>query len=66
MCIRDRTSTGHRAALLRTVPWMAGPHKEGVQASVKRFDPQGEATLKKAMEELTAQRQDPDRVGVAV
>lgn len=60
------TSTGQRAALLRTVPWMAGLHSEGVQASVKKFDPQGEATLKKAMEELTAQRKDPDRVGVAV
>ena len=60
------TSTGQRAALLCTVPWMAGAHKDGVQASVKKFDPQGEETLKKAQEELAAQRKDPDRVGVPV
>lgn len=60
------TSTGQRAALLRTVPWMAGPYKDGVEASVKKFDPQGEETLKKARQEILAQRKDPDRVGVPV
>ncbi|MUK02792.1 TraM recognition domain-containing protein [Vibrio cholerae] len=59
-------SSGNRAALLRTVPWMKGPHKEAVEASVKLHDPQAEQTLENTRRELQAQHKDPDRVGVPV
>lgn len=59
-------SSGNRAALVRTVPWMMTKHKESVQASLKQFDPQAEETIKEAMDSVVALRRDPDAVaGVA-
>jgi type IV secretory pathway TraG/TraD family ATPase VirD4 len=32
-------SSGARATLIRSVPWMAGPHADKIRASLARFDP---------------------------
>ncbi|MDJ0318605.1 type IV secretory system conjugative DNA transfer family protein [Arthrobacter antibioticus] len=59
-------SSGNRAALLRTVPWMVTKHQEGIRASLKKYDPQAENTIKEATESIEAMRRDPDAVaGVA-
>lgn len=56
-------SAGNRASLLRTVPWQASPYKEQVLASVRKFDPNAEATLAEEFSEYQASIKDPDRVG---
>ena len=38
-------STGVRPVLLRLVPWMAGPHREAVEASIAAHDPSAAVTL---------------------
>lgn len=59
-------SSGNRAALVRTVPWMLTPHKENVQASLAKYDPKAEETIQQAMESVEALRRNPDAVaGVA-
>ncbi len=45
-------ASGSRPTLIRTVPWMAGPHAADVQASIAAHDPQAERTLREAHEEL--------------
>lgn len=47
-------SSGNRAALARTVPWMAGPHAERVKASILAHDPAAEQTLRDAETELAS------------
>lgn len=59
-------SSGNRAALLRTVPWMMTKHQEGIRASLTKYDPQAENTIKEATDSIEAMRRDPDAVaGVA-
>jgi type IV secretory pathway TraG/TraD family ATPase VirD4 len=36
-------SSGSRATLIRSVPWMAGPHADKIRASLARFDPAARA-----------------------
>jgi hypothetical protein len=45
-------ASGARPALVRTVPWMAGPHAEAVKASILAHDPTGRNTLDTAMGDL--------------
>ena len=47
-------ASGSRPTLIRTVPWMAGPHAGAVEASIAAHDPQAERTLLEAHEELSA------------
>lgn len=47
-------ASGSRPTLIRTVPWMAGPHAAAVEASIAAHDPQAERTLREAHEELAA------------
>lgn len=44
--------SGSRPTLVRTVPWMRGPHAEEVEASIRAHDPQGSAHLEEARKEL--------------
>ncbi|MDO5752458.1 type IV secretory system conjugative DNA transfer family protein [Arthrobacter sp.] len=55
-------SSGNRAALLRTVPWMVTKHQEGIRASLTKYDPQAEDTIREAKESIEAMRRDPDAV----
>ncbi|WP_404502466.1 type IV secretory system conjugative DNA transfer family protein [Arthrobacter sp. GAS37] len=60
-------SSGNRAMLVRTVPWMASPQAAAVEASVKRFDAQAEETLAEELGEYQASLADPDMTaGAAV
>jgi TraM recognition site of TraD and TraG/Type IV secretory system Conjugative DNA transfer len=60
-------SSGNRAALLRTVPWMATPHKTAVEASLLKYDPQAEDTIRDAGRALDEARRNPDAMaGAAV
>lgn len=45
-------ASGSRATLVRTSPWMTGPHADAVRASILEFDPKGEATIAAAQREL--------------
>lgn len=47
-------SSGSRPTLIRTQPWMTGPHAEGVRASIAAHDPQAERTIHEAQTELAA------------
>jgi type IV secretory pathway TraG/TraD family ATPase VirD4 len=38
-------SSGSRATLIRSVPWMDGPHADAIRASLARFDPASRAPL---------------------
>lgn len=53
-------SSGNRAALVRTVPWQAGPFNEAVRASVAKYDPEAEKTLREEMSEYESSLSDPD------
>lgn len=55
-------SSGNRALLLRTIPWMAGPQAEAVRESVRKYDSQAEQTLRDEMREYQASLKDPDMV----
>lgn len=44
--------SGSKAALVRTVPWMAGPHVQAVRASIAAHDPAAEQTLDRVFTEL--------------
>ncbi|MDP9988620.1 type IV secretory pathway TraG/TraD family ATPase VirD4 [Arthrobacter oryzae] len=60
-------SSGNRALLVRTVPWMAGPHKEAVHASVAKYDPKAEQTLSAELAEYQASLANPNMTaGTAV
>lgn len=45
-------SSGSRPTLIRTVPWMRGPHAEQVKASIAAHDPAAATTLHEAYTEL--------------
>lgn len=47
-------ASGSRPTLIRTVPWMTGPHAEAVKASIAAHDPQAERTIREAETELAA------------
>jgi len=41
-------ASGNRPTLIRTQPWMTGPHADQVRASIAAHDPQAERTIKEA------------------
>lgn len=45
-------ASGARPTLIRTQPWMTGPHAEAVKASIAAHDPQADRTLVAADTEL--------------
>lgn len=47
-------SAGNRPTLVRTVPWMTGPHAGAIAASIEKHDPKGEQTVADALDELAA------------
>jgi type IV secretory pathway TraG/TraD family ATPase VirD4 len=47
-------SSGNRPTLIRTQPWMTGPHAEQVRASIAAHDPQAQQTIQQATTELVA------------
>lgn len=47
-------ASGVRPTLIRTVPWMVGPHADAVKASIAAHDPQAARTIREAHEELAA------------
>ncbi|MDO5645937.1 MAG: TraM recognition domain-containing protein [Dermabacter sp.] len=47
-------SSGSRPTLIRTIPWMTGPHASAVKASIAAHDPQAQHTLGTAQQELAA------------
>lgn len=51
-------ASGARPTLIRTQPWMRGPHAEAVKESIARFDPQARQTLVAAESELVRTEAD--------
>lgn len=47
-------SSGSRPTLIRTVPWMTGPHAAAVTASIAAHDPEAERTIHEAQTGLAA------------
>jgi len=47
-------ASGSRPTLIRTQPWMTGPHAEAVRASIKAHDPQATRTIVDVDRELAA------------
>src|SRR5659263_144989 len=47
-------ASGARPTLVRTQPWMTGPHAAAVRASIAAHDPQAERTIREAQTELAA------------
>ena len=47
-------ASGARPTLIRTQPWMTGPHAPAVRASIAAHDPQAERTIHDARSELAA------------
>ena len=45
-------ASGSRPTLIRTQPWMIGPHATAVHASIAAHDPQAERTIREAQQEL--------------
>ena len=45
-------SSGNRPTLIRTQPWMTGPHAEKVKASIAAHDPQASRTIVEAQESV--------------
>ena len=45
-------ASGARPTLIRTQPWMTGPHAADVEASIRAHDPQADSTLTDAVDEL--------------
>ena len=46
-------ASGAPAALVRTLPWMTGPHAAAVRASIAKHDPAAETTIAEAMGSLS-------------
>lgn len=59
-------ASGARPTLVRTVPWMAGPHAEAVKASIEAHDPQAQNTLDEAFTELRKVRAEQEARGELV
>ncbi|MEV7135818.1 TraM recognition domain-containing protein [Arthrobacter sp. NPDC093128] len=55
-------TSGNRAAMLRTVPWMAGDHAEEIKSSIAQFDPTAASTIQEAERQLAEQQRNPDLV----
>ncbi|ONI79115.1 hypothetical protein BWI15_00020 [Kribbella sp. ALI-6-A] len=53
-------SSGARATLIRSVPWMAGPYAEKIRASLARYDP-GAAAVPYGIDDTTAAAVLPPR-----
>jgi len=47
-------ASGARPTLIRTQPWMTGPHAAAVRASIAAHDPQAARTIRDAQTELAA------------
>ncbi|MEE6289299.1 TraM recognition domain-containing protein [Georgenia sp. MJ173] len=47
-------ASGSRPTLIRTQPWMSGPHAGEVEASIAAHDPQAERTIHEAQREVAA------------
>lgn len=47
-------ASGARPTLIRTQPWMTGPHAAAVRASIAAHDPVAERTIREAQTELAA------------
>lgn len=47
-------ASGARSTLVRTVPWMAGPHADAVKASILAHDPAGATTVETVLRGMTA------------
>lgn len=45
-------ASGSRPTLIRTQPWMTGPHADEVRASITAHDPQAERTIREAETEV--------------
>ncbi len=45
-------ASGTPPVLIRTAPWMTGPHAASIRASILKFDPKGSDTLREAEQEL--------------
>ena len=45
-------ASGSRPTLIRTVPWMSGPHAKAVAASITAHDPQAAQTISQARQEM--------------
>jgi hypothetical protein len=50
--------------IVRTAPWMAGPHADQIRASIEAHDPAAPATLAEAEEGLSEWLK-PDHAGAA-
>jgi hypothetical protein len=51
-------ASGAPAALVRTLPWMAGEHAAAVRASILEHDPVAEATIADALDSLSRVQAD--------
>lgn len=58
-------SSGNRPTLIRTQPWMTGPHAEKVKASIAAHDPQASRTIIEAQESVREVAIANDGKGVA-
>jgi type IV secretory pathway TraG/TraD family ATPase VirD4 len=58
-------ASGSRPTLIRTQPWMTGPHADAVRASIAAHDPQASVTLVAAERELTAVADDQASKGLS-
>ncbi|HXH78992.1 type IV secretory system conjugative DNA transfer family protein [Nocardioides sp.] len=51
-------SSGNRATIGETMPWMTGPHADAIRDSIKAHDPEAQKTLREADEELLRVQED--------
>ncbi len=58
-------SSGNRPTLIRTQPWMTGPHAEKVKASIAAHDPQASRTIIEAQESVREVAMANDGKGAA-
>ena len=56
-------ASGSRPTLIRTIPWMTGPHAKAVTESITAHDPQANQTITKAKQEVALVEEGAD-VGV--
>ncbi|SHY49373.1 conjugal transfer coupling protein TraG [Mycobacteroides abscessus subsp. abscessus] len=58
-------ASGSRPTLVTTQPWMSGPHREAVEASIRKYDPAGNQTIHDAHAEREAVEADLAQEGSA-
>ena len=56
-------ASGSRPTLIRTIPWMNGPHAKAVAASITAHDPQAAKTISQAHQEVGLVEQTVDTGG---